>query len=112
MTAAERLSLVQEAAGRHWKLGAGHSFKVGQRGGGRHWRQGDPPEDDVIGQTEVIQVSMRMWQRERKDRSRGKRENAQSKTKHDTQLAGCGGVWKRAQESLKSGHQPLEGNNR
>ena len=50
VTAAERLSLGQEAAGRHWKLGAGHSRKVGQRGGGRSWRQGDLPEDDVIGQ--------------------------------------------------------------
>lgn len=80
VTAAERLSLGQEAVGRHWELGAGHSCKVGQRGGGRSWRQADPPEDDVIGQMQVTRVSTRMWQRERKDRSRGKRKNARSKT--------------------------------
>lgn len=42
VTAAERLSFGQEAEGRHWELGAGHSCKVGQRGGGRSWRQADP----------------------------------------------------------------------
>ena len=34
----------------------------------------------MIGQMQVIWVSMRTWQRERKDRSRGKRKNARSKT--------------------------------
>ena len=76
MTAAERLSLVQEAAGKHGKLWAGHSFKVWQRGRGKELearrptrRQCDRAEAGDTGQHgDVAEGMQRKEQRQEEER--------------------------------------------